>query len=113
MKRIIITAMACGVWLSGVTSAAALTYVLDRPVSPPSTSAMTQATQALRGLGDPGNVLVSEDTSVKIERMTPSSPAHPVQPVTLPPPSPRDIDEMTCAGWRDLDMGSGHVQVCE
>jgi hypothetical protein len=25
----------------------------------------------------------------------------------------RDISAMQCAEWRDLDMGSGHVQICE
>jgi hypothetical protein len=28
-------------------------------------------------------------------------------------PAPPDIDTMRCAEWRELDMGSGHVQVCQ
>ena len=110
MKRIIVTAIACGVWLSGVTSAGALTYVLDRSPTPP-TNGMASPSQALRGVDDQDKTVVEFAATVVRPPARPH--AHHALPVTLPPPSPRDIDEMTCAGWRELDMGSGHVQICE
>ena len=110
MKRIILTAIACGVWLSGVTSAAALTYVLDRSPTPP-TNGMASPSQALRGVDDQDKTVIEVTSTVAMHARR--GLAHRLQPVTLPPPSPRDIDEMTCAGWRELDMGSGHVQICE
>jgi hypothetical protein len=38
------------------------------------------------------------------------APIHLVAPIQK---KPRDISAMGCAEWRDLDMGSGHVQICE
>jgi len=73
---------------------------------------MASPSQALRGVDDQDKTVV-EVTSTVAKPPVRRGPAHRSQLVTLPPPSPRDIDEMTCAGWRELDMGSGHVQICE
>jgi hypothetical protein len=109
MKRLVVTAIACGVWLSGVTSAAALTYVLDRPLEP-SSMATYQSRRAAELVVRPAAAF--EDPSVKVGRAgawrVPAPVARPVEPSP-----PRDITDMTCAPPRELDMGRGHVQICE
>ncbi len=110
MKRWIITAIACGVWLSGISSAAALTYVLDRPLVPPATSLEDARTRHASDVHERRALLDSQLlVAVRpVARSTPPSRARPT-----PPPLPRDITQMTCAPPRELDMGSGRVQICE
>jgi hypothetical protein len=111
MKRSILTVITCAVWLSGVSSAAALTYVLDRPLTPVASAAETTRRADVTHLGDgldlPGTFSVHHPRPV-----LPAPRAAAVHAV-LPPPEPRDIADMSCAAPRELDMGSGHVQICE
>jgi hypothetical protein len=113
MKRSILTVITCAVWLSGVSSAAALTYVLDRPLTP-----VASATEMTRhaGVMHRASALDLPGTfSVHHARPLPPAPRAAAVHVVLPqaPPEPRDIADMSCAPPRELDMGSGHVQICE
>jgi hypothetical protein len=116
MKRSIGTALAFGVWLSATASAAALTYELHRPLvpsAPPPVAAAelappleTTASTPLVGTL-PGVVHVHDVTIIG------PAPRHATRARVSAPALPRDIQTMSCAGWRDLDIGSGRVQVCQ
>ena len=121
MKRSIVAAMACAVWLSGAASAAALTYTLNRPLTPPAVLAESRPTG-----GVPGLELFASAVPDVVQRQVPEVLQIPVVTIvgrtlvrSAPPPPvaaptvPRDITEMKCAEWRDLDIGSGRVQVCQ
>ena len=121
MKRSLVAAMALGVWLSGIASAAALTYELDRPLTPPPGTAdlvvsHVTAPEVIRDVGS-ATLEVPLVRVVGHVRHAPALLARPAilaPPLTTPPALPtRDIDEMNCASWRELDMGSGRVQICE
>jgi hypothetical protein len=115
MKRSILAAIACSVWLSAAASAAALTYELNRPLLPrtPSTTVvappppLTMATSALAESVPPG-VLEMPVITIVGRLATRAAPAR-----TAAPELAHDIGRMNCAGWRELDMGSGRVQLCE
>jgi len=113
MKRVFVTAIVCGVWLSGVTSAAALTYVLDRPLAPSAASMATYQPRHAAELTD-RSAAADEDPSVVVRAHRPGAPSTPTPRVhAVAPESPRDIQQMICAPPRDLDMGSGRVTICE
>jgi hypothetical protein len=110
MKKWILGAAAGGAWLSALGSAAALTVVLGRPAVPyesMSTSLPRHGTEVVEvasdGLAIPVTTIVSRTVRVAAsshERVVPA-----VQP--------RDISGMNCEGWRELQMGSGMVQICQ
>ena len=115
MKRYALAAMALGVWLTGAASAAALTYELDRPLTPAkgTTDVLLSKTPASEELRSEGVVPVEiqATTIVGHRHVAKRLPAPLIIPATAP--EPRDIDDMTCAEWRELDMGTGHVRICE
>ncbi len=111
-KRIM--AITVGVWLAAAGSAAALTYELNRPlVERPSLAASAPSSRA----ASPPTVIDRSETKESFVLQLP--------PITIVAQAPhravvartekkaRDISAMRCAEWRDLDMGSGHVQVCQ
>jgi hypothetical protein len=113
MKRVFVTAIVCGVWLSGVTSAAALTYVLDRPLTPSPASMAAYQPRHAAELTD-RSTAADEDPSVVVRADRPAAQRAPTPRVhAVQPEAPRDIQEMLCAPPRDLEMGSGRVTVCE
>ncbi len=113
MKRSTVAAAALGVWLAGAVSAAALAHVLraPTPLTTPIDSRASTVAEAIAGQ----EVLASEAPQilripvVTIVGRIAQRAAKPVDAA----PVVRDITEMRCQGWRDLDMGSGRVQVCE
>ena len=108
--------LAVGVWVLGAGSAAALTVDLSRPAIPRLTTLEdvarlhTDLPAPVRHLGiEPGVLTLQPITIVG---------RHEPLPLLTPPPRTTieqmpDIARMRCAGWRDLEMGSGRVQVCE
>jgi hypothetical protein len=111
-KRLaIVTAI---VWTCAFGSAAALAYVLDRPLHPRETSeqvaAPTPPSSSVEEVVAPApksaSVLVVPTVTIVAPAPRPA-----VKKVT--PPEHPDISEMNCAQWRPLEMGSGSVQVCE
>jgi hypothetical protein len=107
MKRVFVAAIACGVWLTGVTSAAAL-YAIDRGGSVPASAfASYQPRHAAELTVKPANP-DEELVVAKVRRVAPVT-----RPLPVEAPPHRDISQMVCAPARELDMGSGHVQICE
>jgi len=103
-------AVTFGVWLAAIGSAAALTYDLNRPVYAMGTAAPI-------------------DVPLYATQVAPAKPISGVQPVLYVrpvtivgryrPPVPRlpktfeSLSGKHCADWRELEMGSGRVQLCE
>jgi len=111
-KRIL--ALTVAVWLAAAGSAAALTYELNRPlVERPFPAASAPRTPAASPPGVTDQAEPSESLVLRLPPITIAAPAvH--RPLVAPiQKKPRDISAMGCAEWRDLDMGSGHVQICE
>ena len=111
-KRILV--VTASVWLAASGSAAALTYELNRPLFADVPARISPAPESPAPLL-PGDSEVPGAATVYLA---------PVQVVGHAPQRPatarlgasvghRDIRAMRCADWRDLDMGSGHVQVCD
>jgi len=111
-KRIM--AITVGVWLAAAGSAAALTYELNRPLVEHPSPATTAPSS--RGAPVPtafDRIEPSESFVLQLPPITIVARAF-HRPVVAPTEKkPRDISAMRCAEWRDLDMGSGHVQVCQ
>jgi hypothetical protein len=111
-KRLaIVTAI---VWTCAFGSAAALAYVLDRPLIPRETWVHGAAPSPPRSSVDDVIVPAAEPPSVlAIPPVTiVAAPPRPIVKKVAPPQTP-DISKMSCAQWRPLEMGSGRVQVCE
>ncbi|HEV3192572.1 MAG TPA: hypothetical protein VGY54_18815 [Polyangiaceae bacterium] len=111
-KRIM--AITVGVWLAAAGSAAALTYELNRPlVEHPSPAANVPGTSAASPLTLTDRADARESFVLQLPPITIVGPV-PHRPLaTRAEKKARDISAMRCAEWRDLDMGSGHVQVCQ
>jgi hypothetical protein len=114
-KRRTMIAATMGVWLAAVGSAAALTYDLNRPLEQrvhgsqlPAPSARADSSLGLEEAQEaPQSVL-------KVPPITIVGARHRVGPAPARTPTvPRDISEMRCGEPRELDLGSGHVQICE
>ncbi|HWW88580.1 MAG TPA: hypothetical protein VNZ26_33530 [Vicinamibacterales bacterium] len=112
MKRRTAIAVTVGVWVAAVGSAAALTYDLNRPIHLPGATAQLavpiNAEQA--PVAEPVLELqpVLYIPTITVVGQMPHRPG-----VTREPNPAIDIPWMHCADWRELDMGSGRVQVCE
>jgi hypothetical protein len=105
-----VIAVTLGVWIAALGSAAALTYDLNRPlkleVNPP----------PIEVASNPTRVVSAEPISGVQQVLY-------LPPITIlaryRPVGPRaqktfeDLSGQQCTDWRELDMGSGHVQVCE
>jgi len=111
-KRIM--AITVGVWLAAAGSAAALTYELNRPlVEQPSSATIAPSSRSAPAAIVFDRTELSESFVLQLPPITIVARAlH--RPVVAPTEKkPRDISAMRCAEWRDLDMGSGHVQICQ
>jgi hypothetical protein len=104
-------AVTVGVWVAALGSAGALTYDLSRAV--PSAG----ATSLLAAPVNLGHAATTEQVSelspaLYIPTVTVVG-KMPHRAVVTPGPKPAtDIFHMRCAEWRELDMGSGQVEVC-
>jgi hypothetical protein len=111
-KRIM--AITVAVWLAAAGSAAALTYELNRPlVERPWPAAIAPSSRAASpptaiDRSEPKESFVLQLPPITIVAQAPHRAA-----VARAERKARDISAMRCAEWRDLDMGSGHVQVCQ
>lgn len=105
LSKIAVAAIA-GVWASALGSAGAVAFVLGRAPEP-------------RVQDEPLTAHVSTDqleapAPDDVLAETPFTPAHRAfYSKPLPVASVVDIEQMRCEPWRDLQMGSGRVQVCE
>ncbi|MGH7295700.1 MAG: hypothetical protein ACRELB_12230 [Polyangiaceae bacterium] len=114
MKRSILAAITCGVWVSAAASAAALTYGLNRPLRAPASFVAPEPSPPLTSsesttLPDEVPSLLEVPVTTIVARVVHSG----ARAAALAPSPPRDIAAMSCAGWRDLDMGSGRVEICQ
>jgi hypothetical protein len=99
-----------GVWMTALGSAAALAFVLNRPLEPRTPIEPLTAHESV------GHLLDEVTPANRVVRMPPE-PAptvlHVVAARPKPAPTHVDIEQMRCDDWRELTMGSGHVRVCE
>ena len=109
MKRRAAIAVTAGVWVAAVGSAAALTYDLNRPLHWADTTVLRTTPVYAARAAEPATEMTSV-LNIPTITIVGHLPHHPVVPLV---PKARDIVDMKCADWRDLDMGSGRVQVCE
>lgn len=105
--------VALGVWGLGAISATALAYDLGRTPTPrtPAVDATTIHADAPEVVRYPGySALTIAPITIVGHRVVarPLAVPAPQKPEELP-----DVSRMHCAGWRDLQMGSGRVQTCE
>jgi hypothetical protein len=112
MSRSTVFAVASGVWFSGAVSAAALGYVMTRPLAPSTSTVWSQMSAGSRPAQEArateAPYVLEMPVFTIVGRITARVPAAAVES-----PVARDIAEMRCADWRDLDIGSGRVRVCE
>jgi hypothetical protein len=105
-------AVTFGVWIAALGSAAALTYDLNR-------------TPHLTGVTSQPKMPTTTAPPVVVPAASELQPVLSVPTITIVgsirrsvanAPKPEravDISQMHCADWRGLDIGSGHVRVCE
>jgi hypothetical protein len=98
------------VWAAGLASAAALAHVLQPPVPPPAEFKLEVAAPAVDTAPAEMVQAARKVAVIEIPTVTIRSLRAPPQVVA---PKHLDISEMRCRPWRDLDMGSGQVQVCD
>lgn len=114
MKKSHVWGLVALVWAGGFGVSGAFAYVMTRPLVPiaPETS-VTEVTFApvaktervANAVDRAGSVTVLPEVSIV---------GH--VPVAAPPakPSPpRDISQMSCGAWRDLEQGSNSVRTCD
>lgn len=129
IRRRTVLALTAGVWVMAIGSAATLAYALNRPLqvrtspaelplvptiewSAAEVAPVTENAQSTPEIAIwiPTITIVSKasrrPSMPKVESESMSSES--AQPGSLP-----DISQMHCAEWRQLDMGSGRVQICE
>jgi len=106
-KRTALAATAL-VWAAELASAAALAHVLQPP-APPARAEIElvapAAGMAPLELVQPARKSVIEIPTVTIVALRPAP--------RIVEPKHLDISRMHCHDWRDLDIGSGQVQVCD
>jgi hypothetical protein len=106
---------AAAMWIGGLGFAAGLAYALNRPLEITPEPVAVEARNPT--IADDGVAEASLATrSLEVAPVPIATHPHPrpaVAPPVAAPPPPRNFDDMKCAGWRDLQMGSGRVQVCE
>jgi len=111
MKRRTAIAVTVGVWVAALGSAAALTYDLNRPMHLAGATAQLAVPIHAERAAVAESVLELQPVlyipTITVVGQMPHRPG-----VREPKPAV-DISRMQCADWRELDMGSGRVQVCE
>jgi hypothetical protein len=113
-KRGITIAVTLGVWTAALSAAAALSYDLNRPLHPQNAAARAEHV-APAPLEQPVQMEITSSppsvvTVTPLDRAT-TEPRH----IAAPPKvtKTKDLSDMHCADWRGLNMGRGHVQVCD
>jgi hypothetical protein len=109
---------AVAVWVAAFASLGGVAYALNRPLESPLAS--LESVEMLDAIGRPATTPISDDVAqaprivemgvVEIVGYV----SRPVPRAALPAP-PRDIRDMRCTDWRELEQGSPHqrVQICE
>ncbi|HLK38139.1 MAG TPA: hypothetical protein VKU41_15360 [Polyangiaceae bacterium] len=101
------------VWIAGLGTAAALGYELNRPIqSLVATSHLSASVGAAHA--SPAVPTLEQAPVLYVPTITivGRMPHHGAQATAYPATAP-EIEHTQCAPWRELDMGSGRVQVCE
>lgn len=106
---------ALGVWLVGLGSAAALAAVLNAPNVPRLESDAVPAYDRVTAVSivAPAQPTDSVLQVAPVTIVGPYARAARPAPAEVKPEVSRDISAMTCGPARELDIGSGRVQVCE
>ena len=117
MKKRTAIAVTVGVWMAALGSAAALEYDLNRAphLSRPHLASVTSLPATPLTAAPPAFALLASEVQPVLVIPTITIVGSMRRSVDREPqPVPAvDISNMTCTDWRGLDIGSGHVQVCE
>lgn len=103
-------ALTLGVWCAALGSAGALTYNLSRPL-PSADETSRPAEQANLGHAAAAESVSELSPALYIPTITVIGKL-PHRAIVAPEPKPLDLRHMHCADWRELDMGSGQVELC-
>jgi len=104
-------ALTLGVWVAALGSAGALIYDLSRPL--PSADATPRVAEPANLGHDAIVEQVSELSPVLFIPTITVVGQRPLRALVTAGKRPAiDISHMRCADWRELDMGSGQVEVC-
>jgi hypothetical protein len=107
------TLAAAAVWLAGFAAMTALVYALGRPPQiRPEPASLSPRHPTISEISDGLSMTTAPALEMPMVIIAVHR-ARPAAPRPAPTARPRDISEMNCAPWRDLEMGSGRVQVCE
>ncbi len=97
-----------GVWTSALGSAVALGFVLNHPPQPRVVAVPSMAHASVGHLlGAAPSEFVETSAPLNLTPAREPLASRPALPVSV------DIEHMKCADWRELQVGSGYVQVCE
>lgn len=99
-----------GTWAGEETQAEVSGVVLGRPPVPyesMSTSLPKHGTEVVEVASDGLAIPVTTIVSRTVRAAAPSHER------VVPAVQSRDISDMNCEGWRELQMGSGMVQICQ
>ena len=114
IPRTRIIALTVSVWLANAGSAAALAYELNRPLGEPqSPIAAIQNSPAWPASMNLAEATPGESRVLYLPSTRIVGRAHRAAVGRTMNKVHKDISAMQCADWRDLDMGSGHVQICQ
>jgi hypothetical protein len=112
MKKRTAVAVTLVVWIAALGSAAALTYDLNS--TPKLASATAQpATPSIAAPAAVARPASKTQAVLVVPTITIVGSIHHSVANAPKPERPVDIYQMRCADWRELNIGSGHVQVCE
>jgi hypothetical protein len=115
-KKLSAAIVSVGVWTAALASAAVHTYEFHRTphfvATAPQSAATLNAAPALlvRPVSEPQPLLSVPSITIVARSNRPSH-----RPSAASPPKATTgvFGGMTCTSWRELDMGSGRVRVCE
>jgi hypothetical protein len=108
MKKRTAIAVTMGVWVAALGSAAALTYELNRPLH--WAGVMSQLVAPIRNTAY--GAVAELQPVIYVPTVTVVGTLKDAARARGPKPT-KEISKMHCADWRELDMGSGRVQVCD
>ena len=112
MKRRTAIVVGVGAWIAALGSAGALTYDLNRalPLAGARSELAAPVDAAPAALVEPAP---AEPPVLYVSTFTVVGEAPRRRVVTVKPKPVPEISQVHCAEWRELDMGSGRVRVCE
>lgn len=108
-------ALTAGVWVAAIGFASTLAYLLNRPLEERfSFASLIPPTVVTPTASDVTPAADTADTALTVPTLTivARAPHRHTVPMVLPESYP-DIAKLNCSEWRELEQGSGRVQICD